>query len=125
MVNSLVDTSIVVDLLRGYSPAHNWFLVQGDLAVTRAVWLEIVEGVTNRSAQRHALKLLRRFELIELTTVDIVWATEKLITHNLSHNVDAFDCLIAAVNFRLQLPLHTRNLKHFVPLLGLLAQSPY
>lgn len=125
MVNSLVDTSIVVDLLRGYAPAHNWFLAQQDLAVTRAVWLEIMEGVPNRSSQRQALRLLRRFDLVELTTADIVWATEKLITYNLSHNVDSFDCLIAAVNHRLKLPLHTRNLKHFTPLIGTLAQSPY
>jgi len=35
------------------------------------------------------------------------------------------DCLIAAAAFRLQVPLHTRNLKHFAPLLGELAQEPY
>lgn len=40
-------------------------------------------------------------------------------------NVDAFDCLVAALSFRLQLPLYTRNLKYFAPLLGHLAQQPY
>ena len=125
MVSALIDTSVVVDLLRGYQVANAWLATQTDLAVNRAVWLEIFEGAQDRRAQRQALKLLRRFELLEVTTPDVIWATEKLLRFNLSHNIDAFDCLIAAVNHRLQLPLYTRNLKHFAPLLGSLAQVPY
>jgi predicted nucleic acid-binding protein len=125
MVNALVDTSVVVDLLRGYRPAQAWFVIQSDLGVCRAVWLEVTEGIQNSRAQRDALNLLRRFELVEITTPDVVWATEKLLSLNLSHNIDTFDCLIAAVNERLQLPLYTRNLKHFTPLIGSLAHTPY
>jgi predicted nucleic acid-binding protein len=43
----------------------------------------------------------------------------------LSHGVGIMDCLIASVSYRLQVPLYTRNLKHFTPLLGALAQTPY
>lgn len=125
MVAALVDTSVVVDLLRDYPPANTWFLAQNDLAVSRGVWLEIIEGAQDRPAQHHALNLLRRFELIEITTPDVIWATERLLHFNLSHNIDAFDCLIAAASYRLQLPLYTRNLKHFAPLLGSLAKPPY
>lgn len=125
MAVALIDTSIVVDFLRGYPAAQAWFLTQNDLGVSRAVYLEIIEGAENRRDQATALKLLRRFELIELTTPDVVWATTQLITFNLSHNIDAFDCLIASVNYRLQLPLYTRNLKHFVPVLGNLVRRPY
>jgi predicted nucleic acid-binding protein len=125
MVNALVDTSVVVDLLRGYPPAQAWFISRSDLGVCRAVWLEVIEGAQNRRAQQDALKLLRRFSLEEVTTPDVVWATQKLLLLNLSHNIDTFDCLIAAVSARLQLPLHTHNLKHFAPLIGPLAQAPY
>ena len=72
MVNALVDTSVVVDLLRGYPLAQAWFLTQSDLGVCRAVWLEIIEGVQNRRAQHDALNLLRRFDLVEITTPDVV-----------------------------------------------------
>ena len=125
MALALVDTAIVVDLLRGYPPAQSWFLTQQDLGASRAVWLEVIEGAQNRNAQRHALHLLRRMELVEITTADVVWATEQLLALNLSHNIDAFDCLIAAVSHRLQLPLFTRNLKYFSPLIGQQAQRPY
>jgi predicted nucleic acid-binding protein len=125
MVKALVDTSVIVDMIRGYLPAQNWYLSQSDLGLSRGVWLEVMEGVENSRAQRDALKLLRRFELVELTTADTIWATQQLITFYLSHNIDAFDCLIASASFRLQLPLYTRNLKHFTPLIGSLAQRPF
>ncbi len=125
MVTALVDTSVIVDLLRGYPAAQAWYQAQQDLGVSRAVWLEILEGVQNRKAQADALKLLRRFQIEEIVTADVVWATERLGQLGLSHSVDAFDCMIAGVNQRLQLPLYTRNLKHFVPLIGSLSMRPY
>lgn len=125
MVNALVDTSVVIDLLRGYPPAQAWYLQQVDLGVSRAVWLEALEGSQNRQEQRHALKLLKRFYTDEITESDSIWATNQLIRLNLSHNIDAFDCLIAASAHRLNVTLYTRNLKHFVPLIGGLAQQPY
>lgn len=48
-----------------------------------------------------------------------------MLRYTLSHNVDALDCLIASVHPRLNMPLYTRNLKHFAPILGSLARLPY
>ena len=125
LVIGLLDSSIVIDLLRKYPPADNWLHSQGQLGVTRVVWWEVIEGAPDKSRQQRALKLLTRFTLVELTVPDMIWATNALIRVNLSHNVDAFDCLIASVSYRLQLPLYTTNMKHFVPLLDALAQRPY
>jgi predicted nucleic acid-binding protein len=44
MVAGLLDTSVVVDLLRQHPPAEQWLQQQGQLGVTRIVWLEIIEG---------------------------------------------------------------------------------
>ena len=125
MVKALLDTNILVDLLRRYSSAENWLEGESDLGVTRAVWLEVLQGVENGVEQQRAIRLLRDFELVELTTADFEWATQQLIKFGLSHGIEAFDCLIAAPAHRLQLPLYTRNLKHLAPLLGALAQRPY
>lgn len=89
------------------------------------VWFEVVDGAENKSDQQKATTLLKDFELVETTTVDFEWAAAQFLRFRLSHNVDWFDCLIAAPCHRLQLPLYTRNLKHFTPLLGGLAQQPY
>ena len=125
MAVGLVDTNVVVDLLRGYAPAEQWLASQSQLGVTRGVYFEIFEGVSSKLRLQEAQKFLDRFELIEYTLFDLQWATDQLATYWLSHGIDAFDCLIAAPSYRLQLPLFTRNLKHFTPLLGNLAQEPY
>ncbi len=125
MVVGLLDTSIVVDLLRQHLLADQWLSPQGQLGITRVVWLEVIEGAQSKNKQEEALKLLRRFEPVELTPSDLIWATEQLIRLKLSHEIDSFDCVIASVSYRLQLPLYTTNLKHFSLLLGRLAQAPY
>jgi predicted nucleic acid-binding protein len=125
MVDCLLDTNVVVDLYHGYEPARAWITTQNAPGITRAVVLEVLEGVQDNPSLRQTLKLLDDFELMELTVSDFDWATRQLIKYRLSHNIDAFDCLIAAPSYRLQLPLYTRNLRHFAPLLGKLAQEPY
>lgn len=122
---AMLDTSIVVDLLREYQPADQWLKTQGQLGVTRAVWIEVLEGAPNRQKQEKAVKLLKGFELVELTVDDMIWATHALIKHSLKDGVDGYDCMIASVSFRLQLSLYTHNMKHFIPLLGSLAVKPY
>ncbi len=124
-MNGLVDTSVIVDLLRGYQPAAAWLQGQGRLGVCRVVWIEILEGSLNRVKQQQAIALLNRFDLVEVTTSDLVWATQTLMIYGLSHNVDGYDCIIASINHRLQLPLYNRNMKHFAPLLGNLSVKPY
>lgn len=125
MVEGLVDSAIMIDILRGYPPAQTWLNRQQRLEVTHTVWLELAEGAQNKVAQAQALRLLRRFELIEMKSEDLQWAVEKLLVFRLSHNVDAFDCLMASVAARLNIAVYTRNIKHFKPLLGELAIQPY
>jgi predicted nucleic acid-binding protein len=76
-VNGILDTAVLVDVLRAHPPA--------------LLWLE----------------------------------KQRALRFKLSHNIDIIDCLIASTAGRLSLPLFTRNLKHFVPLIGPLAHAPY
>lgn len=71
------------------------------------------------------MKMLRRFELVPMLPIDLEWAKQQMIVYHLRYSVGMIDCLIASVSYRLQLPLYTRNLKHFRPMLGDLAQQPY
>ncbi len=125
MVASLLDTSIIVDLLRNYKPAEVWIKQQSDAAVSAIVWIEVLNGAQNRRDQQKAIKLLQDFGRIDLVSIDYDWAIAQTVRFKLSHNIGANDCLIAAVSNRLQVPLFTRNLKHFAPMLGALAQKPY
>lgn len=125
MATGLVDTSIVVDVLRAYLPALAWLQTQTGLAVSGAVWIEVLEGVINKQELVSATKILRGFELVELTDADFIMGRDLLIRYKLSHGADGGDCLIAATSQRLSLPLYTHNLKHFTPMIGALAIKPY
>ncbi len=87
--------------------------------------METLEGAANKRDQEHAIKLLRTFITIPQSDEDMQWAIDRMAQFKLSHNVDAFDCLIAAAASRNRLILYTRNIKHFQPLLGPLAVIPY
>ena len=126
MVDALLDTATVVDLLREYPPSATWIAIENQIfGITKFVWMEIVAGSQNKQSLIKATRLIERFELVPITTTDIDWAADKLVQFNLSHKIDLVDCLIASTAHRLQLPLYTRNLKHFTPLLGQLAKKPY
>ena len=126
MVVGLVDTSIIVDLIRGFPAAQTWMKSQDEeLGVTDYVWLEIIQGVPNKQKQKTAFSILSDFKRVEVTAADTKWAVKALAKLSLSHNVGALDGLIAAPSHRLQIPLYTMNIKHFKPLLGDLAQQSY
>src|SRR5690606_1001743 len=111
VVDGPADGPELLDVLRGYTPATAWLDLQPPMTSSRVTWLEILQGVQDKSAQYRALRLLRRFSLIELTQADIEIGGELLIKWRLSHNLDAFDCLLSAVSIRLQVPILTRNIK--------------
>jgi predicted nucleic acid-binding protein len=121
----LFDSSVLIDILRGYSPSVTWFQTQPDLYLTPITYMELVAGATNKADQAKALRFLAKFNIVYLTTDDMQWAMQQHTDYALSHNLGVFDCLIAAPNYRLNLPLYTTNLKHFTPILGQLAQKPY
>ena len=127
MADVLLDSAIVVDLLRNYPPALQWRSTQARsvAGITPTVWMEVIHGALNKTAQERAVKALYQFEMIYLTQTDMEWAMKQQLAHHLKSGVGINDCLIAAPAYRLQLPLYTQNLKHFTPLLGALAQKPY
>lgn len=126
MVKGLIDTSIIIDLVRGFPDAQTWLEHRDDvLGTTHYVWLEVIQGAQNKQKQKAAVAILSDFTLVETTSEDVSWAVKNLLITRLAHHVDAFDSLIAATAHRLQVPLYTRNLKHFSPLLNTLAQRPF
>jgi predicted nucleic acid-binding protein len=125
MVKAFLDTSVIVDALRKYPPAIAFIANSNDIGLSHAVWLESLDGAINKLNQQRTLQLLRQFRRVEFENEDFYWAVDQLTIHRLRLNVGMMDCLIAAPAHRLQLPLYTRNLKHFAPLLGALTVKPY
>ena len=118
MISAMVDTNILIELYRSNVSAKTWITTQSTLAIPSIVALELMDGAQGKQAQRDCQKLIDTFEVVFLTTSDQQWAYAKVIEYRPSHGIGFADCLIASVAYRLQVPLFTRNLKYFVPLLN-------
>lgn len=124
-LKGLIDSTVLIDKLRLYQPAKDWFNNQDDLGISNVFWMELIAGARDKSAQRESLKLVSTFEIVYFTENDMEWAMRALLSYRLTYSVGVGDCLIASVSHRLQIPLYTHNLKHFTPILGSLALRPY
>jgi predicted nucleic acid-binding protein len=124
-MDALVDTTVVIHLLRRYQPALAWFNNNQVYGVTSTTWLEVMEGTTSKANQTQAKGILAQFEMLHLTVTDQVWAMDQLERFQFSHHIGMNDCQIASVAYRLRVPLYTHNIKDMVPLIGKLAVKPY
>lgn len=124
-MDAILDTTVVIHLLRRYKPALTWFNSPLVCGVTAATWLEVMEGTTSKANQAQAKYILSQFDTLYLTPSDQQWAMAQLEQFQFSHHISMNDCLIASVAHRLELPLYTHNLRDMAPLVGSLAVKPY
>ena len=121
-----VDTTVILHYFRDYPAAREWVDSQpARLSIASTTWMEVMEGTSSKANQTESTRILDKFELLYLTLGDQQWAMEQLERFQFSHHIGMNDCQIAAVAYRLQLPLYTHNLKDMTPMLGNLAVKPY
>jgi len=127
VIDAILDTSVVIDLLRGLEPAGRWFSSLGKMrpAITPIVWMESVQGATDATKRAQAIRFLRQFLVEHPTPDDNRWTMRQLGRFYLSHGIHLQDVMIASVAVRLDVPLYTLNLKHYEPLPSLRAIRPY
>src|SRR5689334_4887130 len=106
MTQGVVDTTVLIHLLRHNPVAYAWFATQPDLSITPISWMETIYGAAGKRGQAQTIALLQQFSMIYLTQADMDWAMQTLLTYRLSHGVAVMDCLIASVCHRLQVPLY-------------------
>lgn len=125
MIDAIVDTTVLIHLLRRYPSALAWFNNDQVYGLVTITWMEVMQGATSKANQVATKAILSQFEMLYLTVADQQWAMEQLERFQFSHHIGMHDCQIAAVAYRLQVPLYTHNLKDMRPLLGELAIQPY
>ena len=123
----LIDTTILVDFLRGKKEAKAWLegFAEGELAISVVTAAELLAGCRNRQEQRRLEAELEQYDLI-LTSTDISsTAWEWYRQYRLSDGVGFFDCLIGASAYHYGLAICTLNDKHFRPLPDVRVERPY
>lgn len=124
-MDAILDTTVVIHLLRRYQPALAWLNSNQVYGVTSITWMEVMEGAGNKASQARSKNILSQFDLLYLTSTDQQWAMEQLERFQFSHHIGKEDCLIASIAYQLQVPLYTHNVKDMMPLIGTLAVKPY
>jgi predicted nucleic acid-binding protein len=125
MIDGIVDSTVIIHILRRQVAAKNWLRTQSALGVITVTWMELLYGAPGKRGQEEAVNLLNTFIPVYLTPADQEWAIRSMLILRLSHGVSINDCMIAAAAHRMQLPLFTHNLKDLNALIGPLAVKPY
>jgi hypothetical protein len=113
----LLDSDIVIDMLRGHPPALQWLATLGaePIVVSGFVIMEVLDGCPDAAKQRRTEAEIRHYQVVWPGTVDCDHALALFRRFRLSHNLGLLDALIAQTAVSLGQPLHTFNVKHFAP----------
>ena len=124
MVDGLVvaDTDLVIDFLRGRDPGAHWLegaLRDGRLRLTAITAFELRLGA-DFLRRRKGIEALLAGRSLPLDTSGALRAGEALIAlRREGRGIDIRDALVAGVCRRFDLPLATRNVRHFARVEGL------
>ena len=122
----LLDTDVMVDLLRDYPPALNWLSSQAQApGLPGLVLIELLTGCRSKAEMNRLLRLLEPFQLYWPTDQDCRRAVSDLVKGHLTHNLGAFEALIGECTVGLSATLCTFNQKHFRAIPNLVLEKPY
>lgn len=122
MVDVIIDTSVLVEHLRGRPLLNRVEEIVGDAVVAMAhpvCVAELVEGARNAAEPRDVEDLCGAMRFVECASVDLAHGISSLKRLRLRHGLDWHDCVIATTAVRLCVPVATRNYKHFRLFAGL------
>ncbi len=126
-ISRLVDTSILVDFLRGSKTAENWLdsFAPGELAISVVTAAELVAGCRNRREQNKVEKDLALYPMLWISSATSATAWEWYRQYHLSEGVGFLDCLIGASAYQHGIVVCTLNEKHFRPFPNTQVERPY
>lgn len=124
----LSDSDVIIDLLRGYPPATNWFASLDDdetLTLSGFVMMELIQGCRNKAEQDRLKHSLGNHDIVWPSSETCNKALEIFIQYHLSHDAGLIDVLIGQTAVSLGVPLYTFNKKHYRFIPGLQTVQPY
>jgi|SRR3989338_2183462 len=120
----LLDTNILVDYLRNYAPAVEFFeKLNNDILFSAITEAELLAGQANNDAKKREtlIHLLSRWTKIPVDNPLVILAGDI----SRKHNLDIPDAIIAASAIISNAELITRNVKDFKKVDKLRVKNPY
>ena len=122
----LVDSDVLIDVLRGHEPAIDWFAGLSDVPkVPGFVVMELVQSAPDKARLRQAKRLVDPLDRVWPSTLDCERALADFERFHLSHGIGLLDALIGSIAIGLGDVLCTFNAKHYRVLAGLEILKPY
>jgi predicted nucleic acid-binding protein len=124
----LIDTDILIDASRGVAAAGAFLnQAQAETGVIISVIsaMELVRGCRDKRQLADVTMLIHSSRVLPVTSRVSILALAFLEEFALSHGLGLPDALIAATAVRAQMPLYTRNTRHFSMIRGLAVVQPY
>ncbi len=128
MSETIVDSSIVIDYLRGHRVAQEFLddlRARDELATHVVVVAEVLAGARNLQEMVEIDRALKVFRILPIAGGDSITSLELYKEHRLKDGVGWLDCLIAATCVRTSLPIATLNERHFQVFRQLRVMRPY
>ncbi len=124
----LLDSDVLIDLLRNYPPAMDWFDAldeDEEVALSGYVVMELIQGCRNRMEQERLQRELATYGVEWLSPKDCHRALDVFTRYRLSHHAGLLDVLIGQTAVTLDAPLHTFNQRHYSFIPGMRTVQPY
>ncbi|GAB4401738.1 MAG: hypothetical protein OHK0052_25140 [Anaerolineales bacterium] len=123
----LLDTDVMIDVLRGYEPAIAWLqsIQDEEIGLPGLVVMELLQGCKNAQEQRKLQKQIKAISVFWATEQDCMRAMTSYAAFHLSHQLGILDSLIGETAIGLGAQLATFNLKHYQALNALRTLQPY
>ncbi len=124
----LIDTDIMIDLLRQYEPAIEWIeSLDGceRILLPGYVVMELIQGCRDKGEQSKLRRAISNLGVIWPAPEECDLAVVTFDKYRLSYNIGLLDVLIAHTAMEYGLPLYTFNQKHYSAIKKLKTVQPY
>lgn len=123
----IVDSDIMIDLLRQFPPAIAWLEELGDeeIILPGFVVMELLQGCHNKAEQEKVEQVLATYTTVWPSPETCEEARTVFAQFHLSHSLGMLDALIGQTAVSVNLPIHTFNRKHYAIIPNLDIVEPY
>lgn len=123
----LIDSDVMVDIVRRYPPALEWLdsLGLADVTLPGFVVMELIEGCRNKQEQSRLDKIIEPYRIVWPTESTCDEALSMFADRYLKHGLGILDAVIGQTAVDLGVPLMTFNQKHYSSITGLRTVQPY
>lgn len=123
----LVDTDVMIDILRNYPPAIEWLhsLEDEEIILPGFVVMELIQGSQNKAEQKKVEKVLFGLHIYWPSAETCDEALSVFSRYRLTHGLGILDSLIGQMSVTANSVLCTFNQKHYEAIPRLRTVKPY